>query len=247
MSYSPTVEFDALTNLTIPATITHNGNTYTVSEIEDDFLKNMFLSNLKSFGFEDGIKKIGTINPNAGSKLSTWDNYLDGIASTKIPASVEEVSVGAFNNFERILNLSNVDVSNCGAPYVIDSNTNYNFNTDAKGNRFFYNTSVIDTIVGVQIKDSSEITIPTAFNNIDSLNDPTYKNMSLNGTDVLDLGNNITYINEVVSVNSYSGTPAIIYKGTTYDDAADATTLNALLVSDNITTNNAFWDYQITT
>lgn len=247
MSYSPTSEFDALTNLTIPATITHNGNTYTVSEIESDFLKNMFLSNLKSFGFEEGIKKIGTINPNAGSKLSTWDNYLDGIASTEIPASVEEVSVGAFNNFERIINSSNVDVSNCGAPYVIDSNTNYNFNTDAKGNRFFYNTSVVNTIVGVQIKDSSEITIPVGFDNIDSLNDPTYKNMSLNSTDVLDLGNNITYINETVSVMSYSGTPAIIYKGTTYDDAADAATLNALLVSDNITTNNAFWDYQITT
>lgn len=248
MNYNPSSDFDALTSLTIPATVTYEGETYDVTEIESDFFKNMQLYNLASFYIENGIKEIGSLNLTS-DRTSTIENYLDGVTPTTIPASVETVDNYAFNSFGVVVNNTS-EIFNLGSKFELASDEEINASTDTDGNKFLYigtdDTTLEGMVVNNNISENRTIEIPSTFTTINSLDNQKSKTFVLHGANnKLDLGSNITSIDSEVAVYSYSGTPAIIYKGVTYDDAAEAATLNALLISDNVTTNETFWSYSI--
>lgn len=248
MNYNPSSDFDALTSLTVPATVTYEGETYDVTEIETDFFKNMQLFNLANFYIENGIKEIGSLNLNS-DRTSTIDNYLASVTPTTIPASVETVDNYAFQNFGVVINNTSETFST-GSKFTLASDEELNVSTDTDGNKFLYigtdNTTLEGMVVNTTISENRTIEIPSTFTTIKSLDSQSSKTFVLYGdNNKLDLGSNITSIDSEVTVFSYSGTPAIIYKGVTYDDATEAATLNALLVSDNVTTNATFWDYSI--
>lgn len=248
INYNPTSDFDALTSLTIPATVTYEGETYDVTEIESDFFKNMQLYNLANFYIENGIKEIGSLNLYS-DRTSTIENYLDNVTPTTIPASVETVENNAFNMFGVVVNNTS-ETFTLGSKFALVSDEKLNASTDTDGNKFLYigtdDTTLEGIVVNTTMSENRTIEIPSTFTTIKSLDSQASKTFVLYGnSNKLDLGSNITSIDSEVTVFSYSGTPAIIYKGVTYDDAAEAATLNALLVSDNVTSNEAFWQYSI--
>lgn len=248
MNYNPSSEFDALTSLTIPSTVTYEGETYDVTKIDNNFFKDMQLSSLASFYIENGIKEIGSLDLYSDN-TSTIEDYLNSVTPTTIPASVETVSYNAFNNFGIVVNNTSETFS-IGSKFALAADEEINASTDTDGNKFLYmgtdDTTLIGMAVNNNITENRTIEIPSTFTTINSLDSQISKPFALYGdNNKLDLGSNITSIDAEVYVSSYSGTPAIIYKGVTYDDATEAATLNALLVSDNVTTTEMFWHYSI--
>lgn len=248
MYYNPSSDFDALTSLTVPATVTYEGETYNVTKIENNFFLGMSLYNLASFYIENGIKEIGTLGLTSDN-TSTIEDYFNSVTPTTIPASVETVDTYAFQNFGVVVN-STSETFTLGSKFTLASDEEINASTDTDGNKFLYigtdDTTLVGMIVNTAVTENRTIEIPSTFTTINSLDNQSSKTFSLAGnSNKLDLGSNITSIDSEVTVYSYTGTPAIIYKGVTYDDATEAATLNALLVSDNVTTNETFWQYSI--